>query len=186
MLTSITIADALQKLDKTNDKHWNADGTPLLTTVRFLTSNMTLSQEELDDVSGSFNRNPPETSVSTSTEKEPEQIEIFTISARNRFEKEQDSYHELLIKQDNLIKEIAEKALELQELSSIAEAEDGIVTNQDTIISYLESQKRNLQARANKLVMIKDSGVDLKQLMADLKSPLDASYSRRARRSSNV
>src|SRR5690606_29049323 len=47
------------------------------------------------------------------------------------------------------------------------------------ITEYLKRQTQNLQERGARKQLIKESGLDLKQLAKDLKSPLDAAMERK-------
>lgn len=51
--------------------------------------------------------------------------------------------------------------------------------NANTIMDYLQRQQKNLEERGARKQLIKDSGLDLKQLAKDLKSPLDAAMERK-------
>lgn len=51
--------------------------------------------------------------------------------------------------------------------------------NVDAIQSYLAAQREQLEERAARQKMISDSGIDLKALQSNLKSPLDAALSQR-------
>ena len=68
----------------------------------------------------------------------------------------------------------------------LADLEAKLVENggnpQSTITDYLKRQRQNLEDRAARKFLIKDSGLDLKQLAKDLKSPVDAAMERKTGR----
>lgn len=51
-----------------------------------------------------------------------------------------------------------------------------------TIQAYLERQKENLEMRAQRMKLIRESGINLKELAKDLKSPIDAVRARKTGR----
>lgn len=53
---------------------------------------------------------------------------------------------------------------------------------QNTITEYLKRQRQNLEERGARKFLIRDSGLDLKQLAKDLKSPVDAAMERKTGR----
>lgn len=55
----------------------------------------------------------------------------------------------------------------------------GVESNTQSIQNYLASQQRKLEERAARSAILKDSGINLKQLARDLKSPLDSAMGRR-------
>ncbi len=55
-------------------------------------------------------------------------------------------------------------------------------TNSDAIQGYLASQRKQLEARGARKRLIAESGLDLKELAKDLKSPLDAAMARKTGR----
>lgn len=54
--------------------------------------------------------------------------------------------------------------------------------SQNTITEYLKRQRQNLEERGARKFLIKDSGLDLRQLAKDLKSPVDAAMERKTGR----
>lgn len=50
------IIEAVGKLDATNDNHWTADGLPRLETVRLLTTNPSLSRDDIETALPAFRR----------------------------------------------------------------------------------------------------------------------------------
>ena len=76
-----------------------------------------------------------------------------------------------------------------KDLSKLRQARDDLAarlrkvkperTNTNDIQDYLASQKRMLQERAARKQIIKESGLDLKELARDLKAPIDAAMARK-------
>ena len=60
-----------------------------------------------------------------------------------------------------------------------AQLKESSPTNSSTIMDYLARQRQNLEDRGVRKQLIKESGLDLKQLAKDLKSPLDAAMERK-------
>lgn len=60
-----------------------------------------------------------------------------------------------------------------------AQLKESSPTNSSTIMDYLARQRQNLEDRGARKQLIKESGLDLKQLAKDLKSPLDAAMERK-------
>lgn len=73
-----------------------------------------------------------------------------------------------------------------QAQNTVADLEAKLVENgggpQNVIGDYLSRQRANLEDRAARKYLIKDSGLDLKQLAKDLKSPIDAAMERKTGR----
>ena len=66
--------------------------------------------------------------------------------------------------------EVAKLEAQLQERASAGE---------NPIQAYLKRQQQNLEERGARKQLLKESGLDLKALAKDLKSPLDASMERK-------
>lgn len=92
---------------------------------------------------------------------------------------------------------IAERRLKVDELKdeidSLAAHENAVYdkiqafkstgnSNAEAIQGYLAQQRKNLEERAARMQLIRESGLDLSQLAADLKSPLDAAMARKTGR----
>lgn len=60
-----------------------------------------------------------------------------------------------------------------------AQIKEASPNNSSTIMDYLARQRQNLEDRGARKQLIKESGLDLKQLAKDLKSPLDAAMERK-------
>ena len=82
---------------------------------------------------------------------------------------------------DYVNKELAKSVKEEDRLRDLLQV-DSHTSNQQAISSYLESQKAALNDRARRKALIKDSGVDLKELTRNLKAPIDAAMARRTGR----
>ena len=79
---------------------------------------------------------------------------------------------------NKLLKEAIAEEDRLRDLLKVDERTSNIQAIQD----YLASQKRILEDRARRRAIIQESGVDLKGLTANLKSPIDAAMARRTGR----
>lgn len=82
---------------------------------------------------------------------------------------------------DYVNKELAASVKEEDRLRDMLQV-DSRTSNQEAISSYLESQKAALNDRARRKALIKESGVDLKELTRNLKAPIDAAMARRTGR----
>jgi hypothetical protein len=60
-----------------------------------------------------------------------------------------------------------------------AQLKESSPNNANTIMDYLQRQQKNLEERGARKQLIRESGLDLKQLAKDLKSPLDAAMERK-------
>lgn len=66
------------------------------------------------------------------------------------------------------------KSLEVDALTDALIAEEGVETSIDAIQGYLAQQRRNLAERAERMKVIKESGINFANLQRNLTSPLDA------------
>lgn len=143
-------------------------------------SPVSTSGNEGDDSEGNFSEDKPEqpeVEVSDTGSNEIESLEAQVADAEN---------------------EIAEIEKALAEgksaLNKMLQAKDDLIGKLTTlrpkddtpaaIQLYLASQKKLLQERGARRKLITESGLDLKQLAADAKSPLDSALSRRKTRGS--
>lgn len=81
-----------------------------------------------------------------------------------------------------------------EEQARLRETRDDLVARQETLLpsenvrntnaiqGYLAAQTKILEARGEKKLLLKESGLDLKELARDLKSPLDAAMARKTGR----
>lgn len=187
------LKDALLSLDTSNDNHWTQDGLPRLETLRMLVSNSSLSRDDVSSQFPGFSRNNFSTEAAVAEADVVDSIET-TLTSSVVVEdalNEQSSEEQLpaeneevsLAKQISLVeREIAEAQSRLINLQL---AQDSLIVEQEiehpqaVIQQYLAASRRILQNRGVKMKLIADSGIDLKQLASDLKSPLDASFAKR-------
>lgn len=201
------IEAALSKLDPTNDNHWTQDGLPRLDTVKILSGNPGLTREMVTDAVPGFSRAsaqaaaeagagtpaqgtpppappappsaaqqgddslPPLTPPPLAEETvDPEDLEGQIKEAKLRLSDAQDfvqrAREELVQAQNDLA------ALE-------AKQKEAVGPKQNPIRGYLDQQRRNLEERGARKELIKESGLDLKELAKGLKSPIDAAMARR-------
>ena len=73
--------------------------------------------------------------------------------------------------------ELSDAQNELARLEALLK--DDPVSGGNPITAYLRQQQKNLEERGARKALIKESGLDLKQLAKDLKSPLDAAMERK-------
>jgi hypothetical protein len=187
-----SISQALQQLSQDNDNHWTADGLPRIETLKFLTGDSTITRESINEIAPGFTRAsvlsatilPPvtETVVTdalTSNEVSEIAAKSDEVSLDEILEIEQQLLEDLTndkLKLDQLIKE---KTKLITDLSDAVAKQNGIVTSQDAIRMYLANQQEVLVERAERMKMIKNSGLNLKELASSLKSPLDTAITRR-------
>ena len=72
-----------------------------------------------------------------------------------------------------------EKSAEVDKLTDALEALVGKETVGDAIQGYLARQRQNLQERADRIQLIRESGVNLAELGRNLKAPIDAAMARK-------
>lgn len=72
-----------------------------------------------------------------------------------------------------------EKSAEVDKLTDALEALVGKETVGDAIQGYLARQRQNLQERADRMQLIRESGVNLAELGRNLKAPIDAAMARK-------
>lgn len=80
---------------------------------------------------------------------------------------------------DKAIIEFEQQRRKLDTLIEQRPRVDNHKDNAQAIQDYLESQRRTLMERAERMRMIKESGVNLKELTANLRAPIDAAMSRK-------
>lgn len=206
------IIEAVNKLDVTNDNHWTLDGLPRLETIRILTSNPGLSREDINDAMPGFKRpaqnsaqaNETPTSNPTTTpaeitapaqvqaEETQEQLPVLTQtlttetndleSLQIQLEDARANMVEASITFENAKKAYAESQDEFHRVETLVDKlSTEIVGN--PIQAYLAQQQADLQRRAELRDAVLTSGLDLKDLLTGVSSPLDASLNSRKRHS---
>ena len=196
------LKEALLKLDVDNDNHWTEQGLPRIETLKFLTGDVSITRESINNTAPGFNRSNREiadavpeiiTSVVTETpiavepvviieEDEAEQEKAFfgeAITLEAAFSKAQDALEYLTQEAGDLQKLVFEKTKEVHALAEQLANSKPVETSQTAIQSYLKSEQSVLEERGVRLEMIARSGIKLKDLADNLKSPLDASLARK-------
>lgn len=188
-----TLPEALGKLDSTNDNHWTQDGLPRLETLKMLTGDQTLTREIVSSQYPDFKRvtvviqapviTPPVVHIHHNQESvvtDDAMESAIDILESQSLESEQEylaelerAYYDAKAAWETQLKVVDDIILAQQDDTSVSES------NQVTIMNYLEAQKQELQLRQQKIVMIQESGIDLKQLAANLKAPIDQKKKRR-------
>lgn len=181
-MTDSALKTALLSLSVENDNHWTKAGLPRLETLKFLTGDSSLTQEVVSAEIPGFNREAAGLPISNVVNMEkakviPEVVNKLTLSEQLvveqlQLESVRKQFHEVelaLKTQTALVSHLAEEvSIEL-----------GIETSQDAIISYLKGQQQDLQERAARQKIISESGINLKELAQNLRSPLDSSLARK-------
>ncbi len=195
---NVSLEQALKQLDPTNDNHWTIEGLPRIETVRFLTAT-SVTREQIEAASPGFTRNgvkqpvvnePVTTETPTVIEPVVDPVvepttEKLTIEIKDvltledRLAIAQNTYDQYHAHMKEVQSKMDEVLTEIRDLNEFIAIEAGTETSQDAIAKYLLSQQKQLDIRAEKMKMIAESGINLKQLAQDLKSPLDASLSRK-------
>jgi predicted RNase H-like nuclease (RuvC/YqgF family) len=119
-------------------------------------------------------------------ENEAEQEKAFfgeevkqEITLEAAFSKAQDALEYLTQEAGELQKLVFEKTKEVHSLAEQVANAKPVETSQTAIQSYLRSEQGVLEERGVRLEMIARSGIKLKDLADNLKSPLDASLARK-------
>lgn len=187
-----SLHEALGKLDSTNDNHWTQDGLPRLETLKMLTGDQSLTREIVSAQFPDFKRvtvviqppviNPPVVHIhhNQETVSDNDMQSAIDILEEVSLEREQEylaelerAYYDAKAAWETQLKVVDDIILASQ--NDLSPAED----NQITIMSYLKSQQEDLALRKQKIEMIQQSGIDLKQLAANLKAPIDQKKKRR-------
>jgi hypothetical protein len=104
-------------------------------------------------------------------------IEVPTFS--QQLSEAQTYYDSLNKKVNDGIKELNEVQSIIADLAEKVEKEIPKETSQQSVLNFLSSKAGVLQNRAARIGLIQESGIDLKNLAKDLKSPLDSKMSRK-------
>lgn len=182
-MTDSTLKTALLSLSVENDNHWTKAGLPRVETLKFLTGDTSLTQEIVATEIPGFNREAARMPFETVVTPEPV-ISTFDPDSRELTLKEQllveQTKLEELHKSVDLLQNQCDKQIDVvNKLALKIEKEFGQENTQDAISKYLAGQRVVLQERAAKLKMIAESGLSLKDLAENLKSPIDASLARK-------
>lgn len=196
------IIDALNKLDVTNDNHWTAEGMPRLETLQMLSGNSKLTRDDIVRANPGFSRssfaqNGPiiipqpkltgairvDGSITTIPETVPKPI------AENSPIDKLKTAQEQLARLDKTLNDAKRARDEQQKIVDkllVAHEKENPVHSYEATRGYLENQKVVLEQRAERVRAVRESGVDLKALMASVaKSPLDMAMARKNGRGTN-
>lgn len=183
------IKEALGKLDPKNDQHWTADGLPLLEVVKQFAGNPGINREAVTAAAPGFNRTVagavPPTGPAVGVQAAPaSQRDPATdpVPAPQTAAQAEEQIKALQKKLDEArgeieLKKTAYKKIE-QELDKLiltqANSESSAKKTQTAIQGYLAGQAKEREARAARLTLVKESGVDIKALARGLVAPIDA------------
>lgn len=192
------IQQALAKLDIRNDNHWTEDGDPRLDTVRLLAGDQTITREEINEECKGFKRTG---NVSAPLQPPVADPGAATTTASSNTENTGggDSTPPPVVEAQPIGDLEAEKAklVELEDALNKAKAafdaqtkivDSLIVVNEpqqqalaDHVAHYHASQQRLAEERIAKKKLILESGIPLKELVSNLRSPLDSRLGQRRR-----
>lgn len=139
------------------------------------------TDEQGNDSEDNFSEGKPEqpqVEESTDDSNEIESLEAQVASAESEIAEVEKALAEgksLLIKKRQACDDLINKLVAIRPKDDTPSA----------IQQYLASQKKLLHERGERRKLISESGLDLKQLAADVKSPLDAALSRRKTKGGN-
>lgn len=195
------IKEALGKLDPANDQHWTADGLPLLDAVKMIASNPGINREAVTAAAPGFNRAvasavpPTGPAAGAQAPSAAQRDPALGTGANGAHSAPQAPNVEEQIKalQKKLDEARGEIELKKADYSKIEKDLDALLIlqartestpqkTQHAIQGYLEAQKQEREARAARLALVKETGVDIKALAQGLVAPIDASRQRHARR----
>lgn len=202
------ITEALAKLDHANDNHWTEDGLPRLDTIKILAGDPSITREKVTTAAPDFNRAaaqaaasatpgegattppPPVPPAPPAPPAVPPAAEDPPLTPPPLGEPTSD-IADLRKSLDEALANMSDKKDALQKAqqaivdaqNEVGRIEDEIAklskTADNPITSYLARQREVLAERGARKDLIKESGIDLKQLAKDLKSPLDSAMSRK-------
>ena len=188
------LKEALLKLDVDNDNHWTEQGLPRIETLKFLTGDVSITRESINNTAPGFNRSNREiadavpeiiTSVVTETPIAVEPV-VVTEEQTPVLRTFEEGLRIAQLELDQLVQEfgllqnqVFEKTKEVHALAEQVANAKPVETSQTAIQSYLRSEQGVLEERGVRLEMIARSGIKLKDLADNLKSPLDASLARK-------
>lgn len=206
------LIDALNKLDVTNDNHWTTDGMPRLETVRMLSGNSTLTRDDITKANPGFSRSlfaqngpiltpVPEMKPAVLAEEPaltvaPQAVivqpvapqETVGVATEQVTDELQDAQAQLALLDANLNECKRKRDAQQKVVDAILDAKDKEAPQHSYAATqgYLESQKRALEQRAERVRAVQNSGVDLRAMMASVaKSPLDVAMARKNSRGSS-
>jgi len=177
-MTNSALKDALLQLSVENDNHWTKAGLPRLETIKFLTGDSSLTQESVAEALPGFNRESATIPFNVvKIEEVKDEVLPLTLSEQLVIAQlELEQIRKLFTDKE---KELVAQTAVVTALAEKVSIEMGVETSENAIINFLKSQQLVLQERAARQKLIADSGINLKELAEGLKSPLDASLTRK-------
>lgn len=196
------VAEALRKLDVTNDNHWTADGLPRIDTVRMIAGNQALTREMITAEMPEFSRQTaslgasvavpvapvvlavPVESIEKSTEPVAEVTPPLKEDVRD-FEAEilaaQQELHEALVARNEAQRLVEEKQNAMDEVISAQHAYAIQTPVEVAVQGYLASQKELLTERGRRSQVLREKGVTLADIqdLIPQKAPIDIALSRK-------
>ncbi len=196
------VAEALRKLDVTNDNHWTADGLPRIDTVRMIAGNQALTREMITAEMPEFSRQTaslgasvavpvapvvlavPVESIEKSTEPVAEVTPPVKEDVRD-FEAEilaaQQELHEALVARNEAQRLVEEKQNAMDEVISAQHAYAIQTPVEVAVQGYLASQKELLTERGRRSQVLREKGVTLADIqdLIPQKAPIDIALSRK-------
>lgn len=112
----------------------------------------------------------------------PTVIEVQELTTQQKLDEAQEYLANIISRYNKLEKEIKSIQQIINELAVQAELENPKETNQDAISGYLASKNKSLEDRAHRIKLITESGIQLKDLAQNLRSPIDARLSRKSKK----
>lgn len=128
---------------------------------------------------------PSTTEPGSTTSEEEDESEVDNTDepdvaeARHRLREAQEELAGLDQARAEVKRLYAEKSAEVDKLTDALEALVGKETVGDAIQGYLARQRQNLEERAARMQVIRESGVNLAELGRNLKAPIDAAMARK-------
>ncbi len=210
MADSNLIKQALAKLDVNNDNHWTAEGQPRIDTVKMLASDQTITRDDITKASPEFTRESATAALAQAPAAQTSQGNAAadsTVSPANAQPPaiqdpvviaepvNLDEYDQAIADAWEAVDEMNQARVKFdEEYAKRTKAYDDAVdakvkagageTVTNAIQGYHESQKRLLEARANRGRTLQEAGLTAKDLSALLpgRSPIDAAMGRKTSR----
>lgn len=196
------VAEALRKLDVTNDNHWTADGLPRIDTVRMIAGNQALTREMITAEMPEFSRQTASLGASVAVPVAPVVLDVPVESVEKPtepvaevappvkedvrdFEAEilaaQQELHEALVARNEAQRLVEEKQNAMDEVISAQNAYAIQTPVEVAVQGYLASQKELLTERGRRSQVLREKGVTLADIqdLIPQKAPIDIALSRK-------
>lgn len=196
------VAEALHKLDVTNDNHWTADGLPRIDTVRMIAGNQALTREMITAEMPEFSRQTASLGASVAVPVAPVVLDVPVESVEKPtepvaevappvkedvrdFEAEilaaQQELHEALVARNEAQRLVEEKQNAMDEVISAQNAYAIQTPVEVAVQGYLASQKELLTERGRRSQVLREKGVTLADIqdLIPQKAPIDIALSRK-------